>query len=123
MALIGKTQSTRGLIDFVAQRATALLLLVYSIILLWFFASHPGLTYEQWISFFQSTTLCVFSTLVLIAICIHTWIGMWTIGTDYLRSNVFRTKGSWVRLTYQFLLLLYLGVVLVWGNAIIWNLQ
>ena len=115
--------SKRGLLDFVAQRVSAIVLLAYAITLIIFFETHYGLTYEQWSAFFYSTAVQVFSSLVLIAICVHTWIGMWTVGTDYLRPSALGSKGNWLRLTYQFLLLLLLGVVLVWGNAIIWNLQ
>lgn len=116
------TRSKRGLLDFVAQRISAIVLLGYSVTLIVFFETHHGLTYDQWSSFFHARSIQVFSSVALVAICIHTWIGMWTIGTDYLRAGVLGTQGNWVRLTYQFLLLMLLSVLLIWGLSIVWDL-
>ena len=120
--LVVNTRSKRGLVDFVAQRTSAIVLLAYSVTLIVFFETHHGLTYDQWSAFFYARSMQVFSSIALIAICVHTWIGMWTVGTDYLRAGVFGTNGNWIRLTYQFLLMLLMGILLIWGSSIVWGL-
>ena len=41
------------------------------------------------------------NALAIVATCVHAWIGMWTIGTDYLRGRTMGPKGDSLRSIYQ----------------------
>ena len=112
----------RGLLDFVMQRVSALVLGLYTLCLLGFLVSHSELSQVEWVGFMQSMPMMIFSTMSLVSLCVHAWVGMWTIGTDYIRTFSFGKRSTFLRQVYQAfvvaLLLVYLGL----GSSIIWSL-
>ena len=112
----------RGLLDFVMQRVSALVLGLYTLCLLGFLVSHSELSQVEWVGFMQSMPMMIFSTVSLVSLCVHAWVGMWTIGTDYIRTFSFGKRSTFLRQVYQAfvvaLLLVYLGL----GSSIIWSL-
>ena len=77
--------SRSGLSDFVLQRASAAILAIYSIWVMQFFLLAPSLDHDVLVTFFTSPVMQIGGTLAVLATVAHAWIGMWTIGTDYLR--------------------------------------
>ena len=112
----------RGILDFVMQRVSALVLGLYTLCLLGFLVSHSELSQVEWVGFMQSMPMMIFSTVSLVSLCVHAWVGMWTIGTDYIRTFSFGKRSTFLRQVYQAfvvaLLLVYLGL----GSSIIWSL-
>ena len=112
----------RGLLDFVVQRVSALVLGLYTLCLLGFLLSHSELSQVEWVGFMRSMPMMIFSTVSLVSLCVHAWVGMWTIGTDYIRTFSFGKRSTFLRQVYQAfvvgLLLAYLGL----GSSIIWSL-
>ena len=112
----------RGLLDFVMQRVSALVLGLYTLCLLGFLVSHSELSQVEWVGFMRSMPMMIFSTVSLVSLCVHAWVGMWTIGTDYIRSFSFGKRSTFLRQVYQAfvvaLLLAYFGL----GSSIIWSL-
>ena len=116
------TSLTRsGLADFVLQRASAAILALYSLCVLGFFLVTPDLTYAQFTDYFHSMTMRTFSTLAVLAFTGHVWVGMWTIGTDYLREAHVGGSATSFRLAYQALCIAVIFVFVVWGLQIIWR--
>lgn len=76
-----------GVHDFILVRATAIVLTLYIIYMVGFFATSGELTYEVWIGFFASAFTKVFTLLALFSILIHAWIGMWQVLTDYVKPG------------------------------------
>ena len=65
------------------QRTSALINLIY-IVYVFYFICSTELTFEAWSNFFYSSimiflTLCFFTSVI-----IHSFIGLWIVGTDYL---------------------------------------
>ena len=65
------------------QRTSAIINLIY-IVYVFYFICSTELTFEAWSNFFYSSimiflTLCFFASVI-----IHSFIGLWTVGTDYL---------------------------------------
>ncbi|MFN3163756.1 MAG: succinate dehydrogenase, hydrophobic membrane anchor protein, partial [Pseudohongiellaceae bacterium] len=79
--------SRSGLSDWIIQRFSAVLLGSYTIFLLVWLLLHPDLDYQQWRALFDATAMRLFSLITLAALCGHAWIGMWTVGTDYLTPS------------------------------------
>lgn len=102
-----------GVHDWIVQRRTAILMGIYFIYLFGFFAYNNPLTYTAWVSLFQPVVFKILTIVMLIAICRHTWIGLWTIATDYIHG--FKTKTLFL-LACKMLLLAYLisGVLIIW---------
>ncbi|MFT4766849.1 MAG: succinate dehydrogenase / fumarate reductase membrane anchor subunit [Oleispira sp.] len=103
-----------GLYDWVIQRATAVILAVYTLFLLGFIIAHPDLLYSDWQQLFANTAMKIASLLALVSICAHGWIGMWTIATDYI-------KPTGIRLIFLLATAAFVFVYLVWGIDILWG--
>ncbi|MBT7335466.1 MAG: succinate dehydrogenase, hydrophobic membrane anchor protein [Gammaproteobacteria bacterium] len=109
-----------GLADFVLQRLTAVVLAAYTVCILAFFIGEP-VTYVGLTEFFWSLPMQIFSTLATLSITAHAWIGMWTIGTDYLRPAHVGGNATSLRFVYQIGCLLALFVYLAWSLGLIWQ--
>ena len=111
--------SRSGLTDFVIQRVTAVILAVYSLCLIGFFLG--DVTHKSLTTFFWSAPMQIFSSLALLSMLAHAWIGMWTIGTDYLRPAQVGGLATTVRFGYQIVCVLVLCVYLIWALRLIWQ--
>jgi succinate dehydrogenase / fumarate reductase membrane anchor subunit len=111
-----------GLADFVVQRVTAVVLTVYALCVVGFFLAHPGMDYATLHGYFASMPMVLFSTLMVLSTAAHAWIGMWTIGTDYIRDHYFGKHSTAFRMVYQGGCLLILFVYVVWGLQLFWSL-
>lgn len=109
------TQLTRsGLRDWFIQRVTAIILAFYTLFLLSYVLLHSPLEFYRWHQLFTQSWMRVFTFIALIGLMYHTWIGIWTVCTDYIKCHYFR-------------LILQTGVILalvgyvVWGVNIVWG--
>jgi len=110
-----------GLSDYVVQRATAVILTVYTVWVMGFFLLTPEMTYPILVSFFSSAPMQIASTLAVLSTVAHAWIGMWTIGTDYLLEAHVGTYSTVIRFAYQAGCLLALFIYLVWAFRLVWQ--
>jgi len=114
--------SRSGLSDFVIQRVTAVVLLVYTLCVVGFLLSRPDLDHVGLSAYFGHPAMQIFSTLAVLSIAAHAWIGMWTVATDYIRDHYFGAHSTSFRIAFQFACLMVLFVYVLWGLAIIWRL-
>ena len=113
--------SRSGLSDWIIQRFSAVILAAYTLFLLAVLISMPELNYESWREVFSKNSVRLFSVISLLALCGHTWVGMWTVGTDYLTDRQLGGKGTFIRLIYQSFCVLLIAVYLLWGIQIFWG--
>jgi succinate dehydrogenase / fumarate reductase, membrane anchor subunit len=117
------TSFTRsGLGDFVVQRVTAVIIALYAFCVLGFFLATPDLTHQALVGYFGHPAMRLFSTLAVLATAAHAWIGMWTVGTDYLRPHYFGAHSTAWRLAYQAVCLVVLFVYVAWALQIFWSI-
>ncbi len=110
-----------GLADFVIQRVTAVILALYTLCVLGFFLVTPEVTYVELRGFFGGEIIKIFSTLAVLSTAAHAWIGMWTIGTDYIRPHYFGGLATALRFLYEAGCLLVLFLYVLWGLQIFWS--
>ena len=108
-----------GVGDFMVQRITAVILAVYTVILLVGILIMPGFTYEGWRALFTFKLGAfplgqVLATLAFLSLCWHAWIGVRDIWMDYV-------KPVSLRLGLQVLTILWLIGSLVYFAVIIWG--
>jgi succinate dehydrogenase / fumarate reductase membrane anchor subunit len=103
-----------GLKDWLIQRVTAIYFAAYLFFLLGFFLRHPHLDFEQWHQLFANSLFQIATAVSLLALTLHSWIGIWTVTTDYLKCTA-------VRLSIQMLVALGLLTQLIWGLIIVWG--
>lgn len=96
--------------DWIVQRISAVVLAVYSLVMLGWFLTHTP-SFELWRGFMLSMPMRLFSVLAVISLAGHAWVGMWTVFTDYIKS-------SGLRLVLQAAMILAVIVYLFWGVMI-----
>ena len=115
------SMSRSGVSDWLIQRVTAIVLAAYTLCVTGFVLVNPALDYATWSHFFDSTGMQVFTMLALLSTCAHAWIGMWTIGSDYLREHLMGAKATSLRFMYQITCVLVIVAYLIWGINILWG--
>jgi len=104
-----------GLKDWLAQRVTAVVMAVYTFVLLFSFLSGSNFSYEGWAALFSKQWFKLFSLVTFMALYYHAWVGMRDIWMDYV-------KPVGIRLTLQILTILWLvgcgfyTVQILWGQ-------
>ncbi|MDA1075620.1 MAG: succinate dehydrogenase, hydrophobic membrane anchor protein [Proteobacteria bacterium] len=114
--------SRSGLSDFVVQRVSAVILGVYMLCVIGFLLANPDLTYEGLVAYFGSFSMQMFTTLTIFATAAHAWIGMWTIGTDYIQPHYFGKGATTWRFLYQSICVFTLFIYVGWALRIFWSL-
>ncbi len=104
--------SHKGLRDWLIQRITAVLIGLYFLFLISYLLINQSVSFDQWRHLFDNPLLKISTFVVLLAILWHTWIGLWTVSTDYV-------KNRGLRLALQSLVLLLLLTYVVWGVEIL----
>lgn len=100
--------------DWVVQRFSAVILAIYSVVLVGFFLTHGNMDFYEWSAFMNSLPMRLFSLLAIIALAGHAWVGIWTVLTDYIKSGG-------LRLILQALMIAAILVYLFWGIMIFWG--
>lgn len=96
------------------QRVTSLILGAYFIFLFIYFLIHPQFQFTDWQALFAHAAMRFFSFFALLSLVYHSWIGIWTVLTDYV-------KPFSIRLTLEAILIFALLIYLVWGIEILWG--
>ena len=125
MALVTNVTSfgRSGLADFVLQRVSAVVLGLYGLCLAGFFAVTPNVDHAALVGFLDSLTMKAFTTLAVVALAMHAWIGMWTLGTDYIRRHYFGRGHTVYLATYQVICLGAIFVVVLWPLSVVWQIS
>ena len=105
-----------GVHDYLLVRASAIILALYIVYLIGFFATSGDLTWEIWTGFFASAFTKVFTLLALFSVLIHAWIGMWQVLTDYIKPLA-------IRLVLQLAIVAALLVYVIYGFVVVWGVQ
>ncbi|MES2299682.1 MAG: succinate dehydrogenase, hydrophobic membrane anchor protein [Pseudomonadota bacterium] len=103
-----------GLRDWLAQRLTAVVMIVYTATLLIAFLTAQNFSYEGWAGLFAQQWFKLISLVTFTALFYHAWVGMRDIWMDYI-------KPVGVRLTLQVFTMLWLIACGYWAVQILWS--
>lgn len=105
-----------GLGDWLAQRLTAVVMALYTLLWLAIAGYHGGVDYALWQSLFASIAFRVATLLFGLALLWHAWIGMRDIWMDYVKPTA-------LRLTLEMLTVVVLLGYAGWLIDILWGLR
>lgn len=104
-----------GLRDWLAQRATAVILAAYTLFLLAYFVACPVAgSYDSWHALFAGQAMKVFTFVAVAALLWHVWVGIRDIWMDYV-------GGVAVRLSLQVLTIVWLVGCAGWAVQVLWR--
>lgn len=104
-----------GLRDWIAQRATALFMVIFTILFAAAALGLPEMTYQTWSGLFRNGVVRFLAFLFFLALFYHAWIGVRDIWMDYIKPVGVRLT---LHLVTIFLLVGYAG----WAAQILWRL-
>lgn len=110
-----------GVYDWLIQRASAVVMALYTIFIVAYILITPELDYAQWQALFGQLWMRVFTLMTLLSIVAHAWIGLWSVVTDYLTERLMGGKATVLRLLAQALLAVVAITYTLWGVEIIWG--
>ena len=104
-----------GLRDWLAQRGTAALMALFTLVLLAqvIFSKGP-IGYDKWSGIFASQWMKVLTFVVILALLYHVWVGMRDIWMDYI-------KPVSVRLSLQVFSIAWLVGCAGWAIQVLWR--
>ena len=103
-----------GLRDWMAQRITAVIIALYSVILLVAVLMLPERSYGAWASLFSGGFMKVTTLLAMLSLIYHAWIGVRDIFMDYV-------KPTWLRLSLYVATIVLLIAYVLWSVMILWS--
>jgi succinate dehydrogenase / fumarate reductase membrane anchor subunit len=103
-----------GLTDWLIQRLTAVVMVVYTMLVLGIALWNGGIDYALWQQLFAHGAFKLASFLFMVALLYHAWIGMRDIYMDYL-------KPVGVRLAFEAVTVVVLVGYLGWTMQILWG--
>jgi succinate dehydrogenase / fumarate reductase, membrane anchor subunit len=103
-----------GLRDWLAQRITAVIMAVYSVIAVCVLLTSKPITYGVWRDLFSQGWMRVATLLFMASLVWHAWVGVRDIVMDYI-------KLAGLRLMVEVLVLLTLAAYIGWTIQILWR--
>jgi len=104
-----------GLRDWLAQRITAVLMAVFTVVLLVQFLMPGEIGYDHWAAIFSSQWMKLLTFVTIVSLIYHAWVGMRDIWMDYVPA-----VGA--RLTLQVLTLVWLTGCAGWAFQVLWRI-
>ena len=111
--------SRTGLSDWLIQRVTSIILLAYFLLIA--YQLMGSVDYTSWARLFEQTSMKVFTLMAALSLAAHSWIGLWSVFTDYLTERMLGPKGNVIRLVCQLGASLALVGYVIWVVVIIWS--
>ena len=103
-----------GLRDWLAQRVTAVVMVIYTVLFLVMLLKMPQFDYVGWKAMWSAPLMRNATLLFLLSLFVHAWIGMRNIFMDYI-------KNTGIRLALYALVILALVAYGAWAVQILWG--
>jgi succinate dehydrogenase / fumarate reductase membrane anchor subunit len=104
-----------GLRDWLSQRVTAVLMALFTVVLLVQLLLPGPLGYDRWAGIFAAQWMKVLTFVVIVSLSWHAWVGVRDIWMDYV-------KPVGVRLALQVFTIVWLVGCAGWAVQVLWRL-
>ena len=101
--------------DWLAQRITAVVMVVYTLLVVGLLLATPRIDYEAWRGLFSPQWMKLATLLALLSLYLHAWVGMRNIFMDYI-------KHGGVRLALYVAVIAALVAYAGWSAQILWSI-
>ncbi|HJV07073.1 succinate dehydrogenase, hydrophobic membrane anchor protein [Paludibacterium denitrificans] len=103
-----------GLRDWILQRATAVIMMIYTVALAVFLLTVPS-SYDGWKAFFGHVWVQVLTQTTILAVLMHVWVGIRDVWMDYI-------KPVGLRLGLHVFTLVWLVSCFIYSVKVVWGL-
>jgi succinate dehydrogenase / fumarate reductase membrane anchor subunit len=103
-----------GLRDWLAQRVSAIVMAVYTVVLLVVFLTTQDFSYEGWAGLFANQWFKLLTFVTFLSLLYHAWVGMRNVWMDYVKPMA-------LRLVLQSATVLWLVACAAYAAQILWR--
>ena len=103
-----------GLKDWLVQRVSAIVMIVYLVVLAAIVFVNSPQDHAEWLAIFTNQWMRIATFLFFLSLFWHAWVGIRNVFMDYV-------KPTGIRLTMQVLVIISLLFYLVWTAEILWS--
>ncbi len=103
-----------GVKDWLAQRVTAIVMAIFTVVLLVAFLTGNNFSYEGWAGLFAQQWFKLFALVTLLGLFYHAWVGVRDIWMDYVKS-------AGLRLFLMLATIFWLLACAAWSVQILWS--
>ena len=104
-----------GLGDWLSQRITALVMALFTLVLIVQVLFGGPLGYDRWAGIFSQQWMKVLTFVTIVALLYHAWVGVRNVWMDYVKS-------VGLRLTLQAVTIVWLVGCAGWAVQVLWRL-
>ena len=104
-----------GLRDWMAQRATSMLMAIFTVVVVAQVLFGGPLDYYRWAAIFSAQWMKVLTFVVIVSLMVHVWVGMRDIWMDYVKPVV-------ARLALDVATIAWLVGCAGWAIQVLWRL-
>ena len=105
-----------GLRDWLAQRVTAVLMALFTVVVLaQVILSKGPIGYDKWSGIFSTQWMKALTFAIIVAMLYHVWVGVRDIWMDYIKSVA-------LRLSLQVFSIVWLVACAGWAIQVLWRL-
>jgi succinate dehydrogenase / fumarate reductase, membrane anchor subunit len=104
-----------GLRDWLAQRVTALLMALFTLVVIVQVLLPGAMGYDKWAGIFSRQWMKVLTFVVIVSLLYHAWVGMRDVWMDYV-------KPVGVKLALQVFTIVWLTGCAGWAIQVLWRL-
>ncbi|HEX4881986.1 MAG TPA: succinate dehydrogenase, hydrophobic membrane anchor protein [Porticoccaceae bacterium] len=110
-----------GLSDWLVQRISAVIIALYTLVMVGYLITHADLGYAQWAALHQQFWVRLLTLLTVLALAAHAWIGIWAVLTDYVTVRLMGPIATPLRLTLVLGAIALILAYVVWAIDILWG--
>ncbi|HTE15682.1 MAG TPA: succinate dehydrogenase, hydrophobic membrane anchor protein [Burkholderiales bacterium] len=104
-----------GLRDWLAQRVTAVVMVIYSVLFVVMLLKLPQFDFPSWKAMWTASWMRYATLLFLLSLLLHAWIGVRNIFMDYIKSGA-------LRLVLYVIVIAALVAYAGWSVQILWGI-
>lgn len=101
-----------GMTHWLYQRFTALFMIAYLVIILFYFISYT-FTYESWVNFMSPLWMRLVTSIFFVFMIIHAWIGVQHVTDDYVKFHLLKGLINIIFLIFTLAQIIYLPYFLL----------
>ena len=101
--------------DWLWQRITASIFIVYATIVTLYWVIYPSASLDDWRNLIFQPIMQALGLVALFSMLLHAWIGLWVVITDYIKPPFLHKLSIY---TVLLLITIYLiaGITILWGG-------
>jgi len=117
-----KQFNRNGLLEWITQRVTSVVITVYVFFVTYYLLAHPDISYNEWRDLNSLFLMKTLNILTITSIAVHSIIGLWGVITDYITVRLLGPKAKLLNVLFQLGIKIITLIYFLWAITIVWSI-